>query len=237
MSLPLTDAAAALEGPMAALKSLPILFLPASTLFTAEGDMTSRTKSVDVPPTCSPALAPPMVYIAGADHSSPLKFLPVRQVIAPRPPLPPTPTANFFTLGRTMMQLAVTSRLDGTALLSSIACNTVAEFLPVSSSLALSALQAGTVEIKSSETSDRHTNVLTGEVGITRLFHLAKITSEAKLYISLRRFILVSTLYLQTFHLSQGRFVGGTKRSFGECFSSRMLKSVLTFPALVLLDW
>src|SRR5215472_14934437 len=183
MSLPLTDAAAALEGPMAALKSLPILFLPASTLFTAEGDITSRTRSVDVPPTCSPALAPPMVYIAGADHSSPLKFLPVRQVIAPRPPLPPTPTANFFTLGRTMMQLAVTSRLAGTALLSSIACNTPAALLMVSSSLTSSALQAGRVEIKSSGASNQHTPTLIDKVGMACLFHVAKNISEAPHYI------------------------------------------------------
>src|SRR3974390_94203 len=158
MSVPLTDAlVVAPVGPAAALKSPPTLFLPASTLFTAEGDMISRTKSVDVAPTCSPALAPPMVYMAGADHSSPLKFLPVRQVIGPRPPLPPTPTAIFFTPGRTMMQLAVTSRLAGTALLSSIACNTVAAFLMVSSSLALSALQAGRAAIKSKGARNPHT--------------------------------------------------------------------------------
>src|SRR6516162_8328206 len=99
-------------GPAAAVRSLPTLTLPDSTLFTAAGAMMRRTKSVDEPPSCTPALAPPMVNMAGADHLLPVKFL-SRQVIGPRPPLAPTPTANFLTLGRTMMQSAVTSRLSG----------------------------------------------------------------------------------------------------------------------------
>src|SRR5208283_3007150 len=123
MSAPPTDpVAVAPLGPAAAVKSVPTLTLPCSTLFTAEGDMIRSTTSVDEPPTCRPALAPPMVYMAGADHSSPLKFWPLRQAIGPRPPVPPTPTANFFTPGKTRMQLAVTSRLDGTTLLSRSAC-------------------------------------------------------------------------------------------------------------------
>src|SRR5208283_5627883 len=123
MSTPPTDPVeVAPLGPAAAVKSVPTLILPCSTLSTAEGAIIRRTTSVDEPPTCRPALAPPMVYMAGADHSSPLKFLPLRQVIGPRPPLPPTPTANFFTPGKTRMQLAVTSRLAGTTLPSRWNC-------------------------------------------------------------------------------------------------------------------
>jgi len=84
--------------------------------------------------------------MAGADHL-PLKFLPGRQIIGPRPPLPPTPNPNFFTLGSTMMQLARAGTSAGTFLLSIILCNTVAAFLRVSSSFDLSAPQAGTMNM------------------------------------------------------------------------------------------
>src|SRR5271163_481896 len=86
-----------------------------------------------------------MVYIAGADHL-PLKFLPPRQLIGPRPPVPPIPTANFFTLGRMIMQSDFATTLAGTSLLATIACNTVAALLRVCSSSALSAPQTGRVE-------------------------------------------------------------------------------------------
>src|SRR5271157_3255371 len=182
MSAPPTDpVAVAPLGPAAAVKSVPTLTLPVSTLFTAEGDMIRSTTSVDEPPTCRPALAPPMVYMAGADHSSPLKFLPLRQVMGPRPPVPPTPTANFFTPGKTRMQLAVTSRVDGTTLLSSIACNTAVAFLMVSSSLALSTPHAGRVEIKSRGASNQDTAVLIFKVSIQRL--LSFVAQRAKHYI------------------------------------------------------
>src|SRR5208282_3471211 len=172
MSAPPTDPVeVAPLGPAAAVKSVPTLILLSSTLFTAEGVIIRRTTSVDEPPSCRPALAPPMVYMAGADHSSPLKFLPLRQVIGPRPPLPPTPTANFFTPGKTRMQLAVTSRLGGTTLLSSIACNTAVALSMASSSLPLSAPHAGRVEIKSRGASNQDTAVLIFKVGIQRLFH------------------------------------------------------------------
>src|SRR5271167_853526 len=175
MSAPPTDPVeVAPLGPAAAVKSVPTLILPSSTLFTAAGAIIRKTTSVDEPPTCRPALAPPMVYMAGADHASPLKFLPVRQVIGPRPPLPPTPTANFFTPGKTRMQLAVTSRLAGTALLSSIACNTTAAFWMVCSSLPWSAPHAGRVEIKSRGASNQDTAVLIFEVGIQRSFIAAQ---------------------------------------------------------------
>src|SRR5271155_2681934 len=81
-----------------------------------------------------------MVYIAGADHL-PLKFLPARQLIGPRPPVPPMPIANFFTLGRMIMQSAFATTPAGKSLLASIACNTVAAFLMVCSSSPLSAAQ------------------------------------------------------------------------------------------------
>src|ERR1700757_1880757 len=88
-------------GPAAAVTSWPTLVLPFTTLDTAPGVRMTSTKSVDVPPIWKPALAPPILIIAGGDHL-PLKSLPVRQLIGPRPPVPPMPTANFFTLGRTM---------------------------------------------------------------------------------------------------------------------------------------
>src|SRR5271163_310067 len=83
-----------------------------------------------------------MVYMAGADHL-PLKFLPPRQLIGPRPPLPPMRKAAFFTLGRTTMQSALAIRLEEMLLSLSIACNTAAAFLRVSSSSPLSAPHAG----------------------------------------------------------------------------------------------
>src|SRR5580693_5689321 len=86
-----------------------------------------------------------MLNIEGADQR-PLKFFPPRQVIGPRPPVPPTPNANFFTLGRTMTQSAFASTSAGTSLLASIACNTVVALPRVSSSLPLSAAHTGNVE-------------------------------------------------------------------------------------------
>src|SRR5215471_927907 len=99
---------------------------------------------MDLPPSCNPALAPPMEYIAGGDHL-PLKLLPSRQTMGPRPPVPPIPTANFFTLGRMMMQLALASTLGGISLLASMAWRTVVALRMVSSSSALLAPHAGSV--------------------------------------------------------------------------------------------
>src|SRR5271167_937668 len=200
MSAPPTDpVAVAPLGPAAAVKSVPTLTLPVSTLFTAEGDMIRRTTSVDEPPSCRPALAPPMVYMAGADHSSPLKFVPLRQVIAPWPPVPPTPTATFFTPGKTTMQFAVTSRLAGTTLLSSSACNTPAAFWMVSSSLAWSEPHAGRVEIKKRGASSQDTAVLIFKVGIQSLFHCA-VTCQ-KLYTRYFHPIRPLRSFSRTFHL------------------------------------
>src|SRR5271157_3142779 len=140
-ALPIVPVAVA-PGPAAAVASVPTLTLPSRTLSTVAGAMMRRTISVAVPPSCRPALAPPMLYMAGGDHL-PLKFLPSRQLIGPRPPLPPTPTANFFTLGRIMTQSAFATTLAGTSLLPSMACSTVAAFLMVSSSLLLSAPHMG----------------------------------------------------------------------------------------------
>src|SRR5271165_2679592 len=108
---------------------------------------------------------PPMLYMAGGDHL-PLKLAPSRQVIGPRPPLPPMPTANFFTLGRIMMQSALATVLAGTSLLPTIACNTVVAFLMVSSSLVLSAPHAGRVRIRSRDASRQHIAVLVFGMGI-----------------------------------------------------------------------
>src|SRR5664279_893009 len=85
-----------------------------------------------------------MLYMAGDPHL-PVKSAPSRQVIGPRPPVPPMPTANFFTLGRIMMQSALASTLAGTSLLESMACNTVAALRRVSSSFDLLAAHKGTV--------------------------------------------------------------------------------------------
>src|SRR5271156_1800947 len=101
-----------------------------------------------------------MLYMAGGDHL-PWKLLPVRQVIGPRPPVPPMPTANFFTLGRIMMQSAFASTPGGMSLVLTIACNTVVAFLMVSSSLLLSAPNTGSVElIKNADVSKLSTTVL-----------------------------------------------------------------------------
>src|SRR5258706_2892787 len=85
-----------------------------------------------------------MESTAGTDQM-PLKSLPPRQLIGPRPPPPPTPKPNFLTLGRTTTQYARVNKSGGTLLLSSIALNTVEAFLSVSSSFDLSAPQAGTI--------------------------------------------------------------------------------------------
>src|SRR5271157_4566422 len=100
-----------------------------------------------------------MLYMAGGDHL-PVKLAPSRQVIGPRPPVPPMPTANFFTLGRITMQSAFATVLAGTSALPTIACNTVAAFLMVSSSLFLSAPQAGRVEIRSRVVSKQDIAIL-----------------------------------------------------------------------------
>src|SRR5579862_8857552 len=106
--------------------------------------MSRRTKSVDEPPICRPTLAPPTEYIAGADHL-PLKFAPPRQSRGPRPPLPPTPKPNFFTLGRMSTQFAL-GNIPGEMLLLSIRpCNTRLACRMVSSSFCLSPANIGRV--------------------------------------------------------------------------------------------
>src|SRR5271156_4573812 len=101
-----------------------------------------------------------MLYMAGGDHL-PWKLLPVRQVIGPRPPVPPMPTANFFTLGRIMMQSAFASTLAGMSLVPTIACNTVVAFRMVSSSLDLSAPNRGRLELtRSADVSKLSTTAL-----------------------------------------------------------------------------
>src|SRR5208283_5335511 len=106
-----------------------------------------------------------MLYMAGGDHL-PVKLAPSRQVIGPRPPVPPIPTANFFTLGRITMQSAFATVLAGTSWLPTIACNTVVAFLMVSSSLFLSAPQAGRVKIRSRDASKQDIAVLVFDMGI-----------------------------------------------------------------------
>src|SRR5271165_3974708 len=116
-----------------------------------------------------------MEYMAGGDHL-PLKLAPSRQLIGPRPPVPPTPTANFFTLGRITMQSAFSTTLAGTSLLPTIACNTVAAFLMVSSSLFLSAPQAGRVKIRSRDASKQATTILVLGMGSQPPFIQSSIT-------------------------------------------------------------
>src|SRR5271166_7183491 len=111
-----------------------------------------------------------MLYMAGGDHL-PVKLAPSRQVIGPRPPVPPMPTANFFTLGRITMQSAFATTLAGTSWLPTIACNTVAAFLMVSSSLFLSAPHAGRVRIRSRDASKQDTGALACGMGIRPPYH------------------------------------------------------------------
>src|SRR5271156_699339 len=101
-----------------------------------------------------------MVYMAGGDHL-PLKFLPPRQLIGPRPPLPPRRKAAFFTLGRTTMQSALAIKVEEMLLSLSMACNTAVAFLRVSSSFAWSSsARTGTVRTATTENaSNRHTAI------------------------------------------------------------------------------
>src|SRR5208283_6192486 len=83
---------------------------------------------------------------------------------------PSNTNGKFLHAGQNEDELAVTSRLAGTTLLSSSACNTAVAFSMVSSSLPLSAPHAGKVEIKSRGASNQDTAVLIFRVGIQRLF-------------------------------------------------------------------
>src|SRR6516162_8044001 len=106
-----------------------------------------------------------MLYIAGADHL-PVKPLPSRQVIGPRPPVPPMPTANFFTLGRMMMQSAFASTLSGTSLAETMACKTVVALRSVSSSSDLLAPHAGSVARTRQKDAIKHSDFLVGSISI-----------------------------------------------------------------------
>src|SRR5258708_15680976 len=106
--------------------------------------MSSRTKSVDEPPTWKPALIPPTEYIAGVDHL-PSKFRPLRQSKGPRPPLPPIPKPNFFTLGRMRTQLAFDNDVSEMLLLLRKPCNTKFACRRVSSSFFLSPANTGRI--------------------------------------------------------------------------------------------
>src|SRR5271157_5590887 len=116
-----------------------------------------------------------MVYIEGGDHL-PLKSLPSRQLIGPRPPVPPMPTANFFTLGRMMTQSAFATTLAGTPSPPSMACNTVAALRMVSSSLFLSAPQAGKVKTRSRDVRKQDITLLVCCIGIQPPFFLQSVT-------------------------------------------------------------
>src|SRR5271169_4181475 len=71
-------------GPAAAVALPPSLTLLLRMLEAERVLMRRRTKSVELPPICNPALAPPMAIMAGA-LQEPWNFLPPRQVITPRP--------------------------------------------------------------------------------------------------------------------------------------------------------
>src|SRR6516225_3751693 len=98
-----------------------------------------------------------MLYIAGGDHL-PVKFAPSRQLIGPRPPVPPMPTANFFTRGITMTQSALASAPAGTSLLPIIAVSTVVALRMVSSSSDL--LAAHKVRVPRTSVSDASTQII-----------------------------------------------------------------------------
>ena len=79
------------------------------------------------------------------------------------------------------MQFAVPSRLEETALLESIACNTASAFFKISSSFALSPPQADAVESKSKDASDQERAVLIILMGIgvsLKLCILAELSSD-----------------------------------------------------------
>src|SRR6516225_5056545 len=103
---------------------------------------------------------PPAVYIAGADHL-PLKFSPVRQLMGPRPPLPPTMKPPFFRLGITTTQSAFASTSSGTEPPLSIAVSTLVPLEIVSSSFVLSAPQAGRID-------SRIRTIMTTQAGVHR---------------------------------------------------------------------
>src|SRR5271167_1831846 len=96
-----------------------------------------------------------MEYMAGGDHF-PVNPLPSRHVIGPRPPVPPMPTANFLTLGRMMMQLALARTLGGTSFEASMACKTEAALRMVSSSSALLAPHTGSVTSRRTRDTSKH---------------------------------------------------------------------------------
>src|SRR5271169_426867 len=95
-----------------------------------------------------------MENMAGGDH---FPVYPAwRHDIGPRPPVPPMPTANFFTLGRIMMQSALAKTLGGMSLLASMACKTVAALRMVSSSSALLAPHTGRVTSSRTRDTSKH---------------------------------------------------------------------------------
>src|SRR5215469_11383104 len=158
MSLPLTDAAEAPLGPAAAVASLPNSILPLRMAFTPFSLMMRSKKSLEEPPTCSPALTPLMEYIAGADHF-PVELM--RQTIGPRPPLPPMPNPNFLTFGRTMTQSALAITSDGMFWSLSIFCSTLVAFFRVSWSFSLLPAHTGRANATTNiETSQMHTDFL-----------------------------------------------------------------------------
>src|SRR5437899_12664101 len=106
--------------------------------------MSSRTKSVDEPPTWKPALIPPTEYIAGMDHL-PSKCWPLRQSKGPRPALPPIPKPNFFKLGRMSTQLTFDNEATEMLLLLRKPCNTRLACRSVSSSFSLSPANTGRI--------------------------------------------------------------------------------------------
>src|SRR5215469_2973657 len=107
-----------------------------------------------------------MEYMAGGDHL-PVKRLPSRHVIGPRPPVPPIPTANFFTLGRMMMQSALASTPVGTSLLATMACKTVVALRMVSSSSALLAPPTGTAtKARQKDVNKHNMGFLVGSMSI-----------------------------------------------------------------------
>src|SRR3954470_15343610 len=99
-------------GPAAAEASAPSLVLLLTSDSTPFLFMMRNTKSVDWPPSCKPMFAPSSAHIDGAPQD-PVKFSPPRQVIAPRPKLPPTPIASLYTDGTTITHSALSKSCCG----------------------------------------------------------------------------------------------------------------------------
>src|SRR6516225_3017647 len=100
-----------------------------------------KTRSVASPPSWNPKLPPPTVNIDGGPQCP---VPPRRQTSAPRPKLPPTPSANFISDGITPTHTALSNRFCGIAFsgVPMTSFSTLAALCSRSASLVFSAASA-----------------------------------------------------------------------------------------------